>query len=165
MITISEATTKDFELIREIADKAWPVTYGKILSKSQIDYMLDAFYSEEVLNDNITNRGHHFLLLKEDTFYCGFASYEHHYLNTNGTRLHKLYFLPETQGKGFGKLLLDRVVTLSKENYSVLLSLNVNRFNPAFTFYQKMGFEIVAEEDLEIGQGYLMEDYKMEMPL
>jgi len=28
-----------------------------------------------------------------------------------------------------------------------------------------MGFEIFAEEDLDIGNGYLMEDYKMEKRL
>jgi GNAT superfamily N-acetyltransferase len=165
MITISEATTKDFKVIREIAYATWPVTYGAILSKAQIDYMLGILYSEETLTDNLINKGHHFLLLKEKNNCLGYASYEHHYLNTNITRLHKLYFLPETQGKGMGKLMLERIFALAKENKSDKISLNVNRFNKAFVFYQKMGFEIVAEEDLEIGNGYLMEDYKMELKL
>jgi GNAT superfamily N-acetyltransferase len=165
MITISEATTKDFKVIREIAYGTWPVTYGEILSKAQIDYMLGILYSEETLTDNLINKGHHFLLLKEKNNCLGYASYEHHYLNTNITRLHKLYFLPETQGKGMGKLMLERIFALAKENKSDKISLNVNRFNKAFVFYQKMGFEIVAEEDLEIGNGYLMEDYKMELKL
>ena len=76
--------------------------------------------------------------------------------------MHKIYLLPETQGKGFGNFLLERIVALAKENQSDRISLNVNRFNKACAFYQKMGFEIVAQEDLEIGNGYLMEDYKME---
>jgi ribosomal protein S18 acetylase RimI-like enzyme len=41
----------------------------------------------------------------------------------------------------------------------------VNRFNKAVSFYQKMGFEIVGEEDVELDHGYLMEDYKMEFKL
>ena len=139
MITISEATIKDIKVIREIAFKTWPVTYGEILSRAQIDYMLDLFYSEE--------------------------TYEHHYLNSNSTRLHKFYLLTEHQGKGMGKLMLDKIVALAKENRSDKLSLNVNRFNKAFVFYQKMGFEIIAEEDIPIGQGYLMEDYIMEKQL
>ena len=165
MITINKATTKDIQVIRDIAYITWPVTYGEILSSTQIDYMLDAFYSEETLTDNLTNKGHRFLLLKEGAYCLGFASYEHHYLNTNCTRLHKLYLLPDTQGKGLGKLMLDRILVIAKENQSDKISLNVNRFNKAFIFYQKMGFEIVAEEDLAIGQGYLMEDYKMEIRL
>jgi len=60
---------------------------------------------------------------------------------------------------------LDSIVVLAKENHSETISLNVNRFNKAFAFYKKMGFEIVAEENIEIGNGYLMEDYKMEKKL
>jgi len=165
MITISEATIKDIKVIREIAFKTWPVTYGEILSRAQIDYMLDLFYSEETLTDKLVNIGHDFLVLKENEICLGFASYEHHYLNSNCTRLHKLYFLPEYQGKGMGKLMLDKIVALAKENRSDKLSLNVNRFNKAYVFYQKMGFEIIAEEDISIGQGYLMEDYIMEKQL
>jgi GNAT superfamily N-acetyltransferase len=165
MITISEATIKDIKVIREIAFKTWPVTYGEILSRAQIDYMLDLFYSEETLTDKLANIGHDFLVLKENEICHGFASCEHHYLNSNCTRLHKLYFLPEYQGKGMGKLMLDKIIALAKENRSDKLSLNVNRFNKAFVFYQKMGFEIIAEEDISIGQGYLMEDYIMEKQL
>ena len=165
MITISEATIKDIKVIREIAFKTWPVTYGEILSKAQIDYMLDLFYSEETLTDKLANKRHHFFVLKKNEICLGFASYEHHYLNSNSTRLHKFYLLTEHQGKGMGKLMLDKIVALAKENRSDKLSLNVNRFNKAFVFYQKMGFEIIAEEDIPIGQGYLMEDYIMEKQL
>ena len=163
MITISEATIKDIKVIREIAFKTWPVTYGEILSKAQMDYMLDLFYSEETLTDKLVNKRHHFLVLKENEICLGFASYEHHYLNSNFTRLHKFYLLTEHQGKGMGKLMLDKIVALAKENRSDTLSLNVNRFNKAFAFYQNLGFQIVAEEDISIGHGYLMEDYKMEL--
>lgn len=161
MITISEATIEDLETIQAIASKTWPVTYGEILSKDQIDYMLEKMYSNDTLANNI-NKGHRFILVKENLVCLGFASFEHGYLKANCTRLHKLYLLPETQGKGLGKLLLERIVFLAKENHSDRISLNVNKFNKAYTFYKKMNFEVVAEEDLDIGNGYLMEDYKME---
>ncbi|MFM9827019.1 GNAT family N-acetyltransferase [Flavobacterium sp.] len=165
MITITIATPKDFETIESIARQTWLSTYGEILSKAQIEYMLQAMYSNPVLNDNYLNKNHRFLLLNEFENSIGFASYEHHYLDTNSTRLHKLYLFPENQGKGLGKLLLDRILALAKENRSEKISLNVNRFNKAYLFYQKMGFEIVAEENLFIGNGYFMEDYKMEFKL
>lgn len=164
MTTISEATIEDFEAIRRIAHTTWPVAYGEILSKAQLDYMLEKMYSDAALLGNL-NKGHHFVLVKEDSVCLGFASYEHHFLNEKCTRLHKIYLLPETQGKGLGKMLLERIVALAKENHSERISLNVNRFNKAFDFYKKMGFEVVAEEDLDIGNGYLMEDYKMELKI
>ena len=164
MITISEATIADFETIRSIAHTTWPVTYGEILSKEQLDYMLDKMYSDATLLENL-NKGHHFILINKDSVCLGFASFEHRYLNEKCTRLHKIYLLPETQGKGMGKMLLEQITALAKENQSEIISLNVNRFNKAHAFYKKMGFQVVAEEDLAIGNGYLMEDYKMELKI
>ena len=73
--------------------------------------------------------------------------------------------MPETQGKGIGKLLIDHVEVLAVANESETLSLNVNRFNKAQFFYKKLGFEIVAEEDVPLDHGYLMEDFIMEKSL
>lgn len=165
MLLISEATTADFKTIQEIAYQSWPDTYGAILSKEQIDYMLDLFYSEETLSENLNKKGHHFILVQEDAACLGFASYEHNYLNQNNTRLHKIYLVPEAKGKGAGKLLIDTIENLGRENQSNALSLNVNRSNNALTFYQKMGFTVVSEEDIELDFGYLMEDYVMEKQL
>lgn len=165
MITISEATIEDFETIRKIAYATWPVTYGEILSKAQLDYMLEMIYSEAALMDSFKSKGHHFILVNEDSIPLGFASYEHHYLNTNTTRLHKLYLLPESQAKGMGKMVIDKIVALAKENQCGIISLNVNKFNMSHAFYTKMGFEVIAQEDIEIGNGYLMEDYRMEKKL
>ncbi|MFV5684234.1 GNAT family N-acetyltransferase [Flavobacterium sp. GB2R13] len=165
MITIKEASIADLNAIQGIAYKSWPDTYGAILSQEQIDFMLNLWYTSDVLIDNMTNKGHFFLLAFDGTVCLGFASYEHNYLNKNVTRLHKIYLLPEAQGKGAGKILIDTIENLAKENHSVAISLNVNKFNKAFTFYQKIGFKIVDEYDTEIGNGYLMEDYIMQKDL
>jgi GNAT superfamily N-acetyltransferase len=165
MISISEAKPSDFPVIREIAQITWPVAYGSIISKAQLDYMLEKFYSDASLNDNFSTKNHRFLLIKEENNCLGFASYEHHYLGGNKTRLHKIYLLPESQRKGAGKLLLAEVEKLALENNDTIISLNVNRFNSAFNFYKKLGFEKVGEEDIELDFGYLMEDYNLEKKL
>jgi ribosomal protein S18 acetylase RimI-like enzyme len=165
MLQITEATTKNLKKIRDIAYGSWPATYGEILSKEQIDYMLDLFYSDETLTKNLNEKSHHFILVHDNSNCIGFASYEHNYLDKNKTRLHKIYLLPEAQGKGAGKLLIDTIENLAKVNNSEAISLNVNKFNKALSFYQKNGFEIVSEEDIELDFGYLMEDYIMEKKL
>jgi len=161
MIQIVEATPADYAVIRRLAYEIWPGTYGHILSKTQLDYMLDAFYSIENLTE-CAAKNHHFLLVKDSQRDIGFMSYEHGYKGKPATRIHKIYVLPETQGKGIGKLLIERAETLAKAAKSDVLSLNVNRFNNAVSFYKKLGFGIVGEEDIEIGHGYLMEDFMME---
>ncbi|HKO76919.1 MAG TPA: GNAT family N-acetyltransferase [Flavobacterium sp.] len=165
MITINEASIVDFVTIQNIAHQTWPIAYGEILSKAQLDYMLDAFYNEEALKDSVANKGHHFILANEGEDTLGFASYEHHYNQKQQTKIHKIYILPKTQGKGIGKKLIDFIEKVAKENDSNALSLNVNRFNKALHFYQKLGFEIVEEVNIELDHGYLMEDYVLEKPI
>jgi len=161
-MTVRQANEADFATIRDIAFKTWPEAYGEILSPDQLQYMLHAFYSDAALFENYTKKHHRFLLLLENEEALGFASYEHHYQSLPVTRLHKIYLLPQSQGKGAGKLLMETVEKRAVANGSKVISLNVNRFNKAQIFYRKHGFEIVGEEDIDIGRGYLMEDFKME---
>ncbi|GGF15740.1 GNAT family N-acetyltransferase [Flavobacterium limi] len=165
MITILEATTKDIKIIQEITYKTWPITYSKILSKKQLDYMLDLIYSDEALSSQIEKKEQLFYLISEDEINLGFIGIEHHYKNETVTRIHKIYLLPETQGKGIGKKVIEEIQKLALENHSTSLSLNVNRFNSALSFYKKIGFQIIGEVNIDIGNGYLMEDYVMEKKL
>jgi ribosomal protein S18 acetylase RimI-like enzyme len=165
MITISEATSEDFKSVQQIVDQTWPVAYGEILEKAQLDYMIATFYSDEALRSSVLERGHHFLMAKEGDVSLGFASYEHISNKKSVTKIHKIYILPHTQGKGMGKKLIAAIEAIARRNHSQALSLNVNRFNTALGFYQKLGFEIVGEEDIKLDHGYLMEDYMMEKGL
>ncbi|HEX8576555.1 MAG TPA: GNAT family N-acetyltransferase [Flavobacterium sp.] len=162
MITIETAAIADLNVVRKIAYKTWPDTYGKIVSAAQIDYMLESLYSIETLSANVTEKGHYFLLVKEEDNYLGFASYEHNYNAGPVTKIHKIYILPEAQGKGVGKMLIHKVADLAKEAGIERLCLNVNRHNKARFFYEKLGFTIVAEELVPLNHGYVMDDYIME---
>jgi ribosomal protein S18 acetylase RimI-like enzyme len=47
-------------------------------------------------------------------------------------------------------------------NNQEALLLNVNKNNNAQYFYNKLGFIISKEEVIDIGNGYVMDDYVME---
>ena len=164
MVTIKECFPNELNIIQDIAYKTWPVTYALILSDVQLDYMLQLFYSLDGLNKNLED-GHHFLLALEDGNALGFASYVNRYQNQLVTRIPKIYILPEAQGRGIGKLLIDEVARQATKAQSQKLSLNVNRSNNAVGFYKKIGFEITGEEDIKLDHGYLMEDFIMEKQL
>ena len=161
MITISEAGLHDIKIIQEITNITWPITYGEILSQTQLEYMLDLFYSDEALTKQIENTEQLFYLISDSESTIGFIGIEHSYKNEAVTKIHKIYLLPETQGKGYGKKVFEFIEKLALENKSNELLLNVNRFNTALNFYKKLGFEIKETVDIEIGNGYLMEDYVM----
>lgn len=161
---IRKAGLVDFEIINTLAVKTWPDAYGKILSQEQITYMLDEMYSLTAITDQISIKGHHFLILSDGQKNLGFASYELNYLS-GVTKLHKLYVLPETQGTGAGRLLIAKVENAAMANGNDKMLLNVNRYNNAVNFYLKSGYVKIREEDINIGNGYLMEDFVMEKQL
>lgn len=165
MITITAATINDIKQIQNIVNITWPITYGEILSKEQLDYMLGLFYSTEALNEQYNKKIQLFYMIDEDETNIGFIGIEHNYNGEAVTKIHKIYLLPETQGKGIGKKVIDEIGKLALKNNSKALLLNVNRFNSALGFYKKIGFEVKEEVDIEIGNSYLMEDYVMEKKL
>jgi len=164
MYTIREATVADVETIRRIADKTWWPTYGPILTNEQITYMLTVLYTTEKIHSQISTGEQSFLLLTEDGEPVAFAAYSPREENPDIYKLHKLYCLPQTQGKGYGKILIDAVADKVKVAGKNILDLNVNRYNKARTFYEKMGFEVVYEEDIAIGE-YWMNDFVMRKQL
>ncbi|MFC4815653.1 GNAT family N-acetyltransferase [Flavobacterium sp. GCM10023249] len=159
-----EATKEQLAIVRDLAYAIWPATYGEILSKEQLEYMLDNFYAISSLEEQINN-GHVFLLIQDEGVNLGFAAYEVNCKDSGKTKLHKIYVLPQTQGKGLGKLLLTEVENRAKAAQNTHLFLNVNKYNNAQEFYKAKGFIIAYEEVIDIGQGYVMDDYVMEKPL
>lgn len=160
MTEIVIATQQDYKIIDSLAKIIWPHTYNKILSQEQSDYMYDMMYSASAYNEQLALKNHHYLLARNGKNYLGFAAYE---LNAfyETTKIHKLYVLPETQGTGTGTLLLSKIEKIAKKHGSTKITLNVNRYNSAVDFYLKHGFAKAGEVDVEIGNGYLMEDFIM----
>lgn len=159
---IRSATTEDIELIRELTFQVWPQTYANILSKEQIDYMLDMMYSPQSLQQQMEN-GAQFIIVYEMEKPVGFASYQE--IKPAMYKLHKLYVLPSQQGKGTGRLLVEYICSVITEKKATALQLQVNRNNNAKTFYEKLGFAVVEEIVLDIGGGFIMDDYIMEKKL
>jgi diamine N-acetyltransferase len=164
MYSIRQATIGDLETIRQIAEDTWWATYSPILEKEQIRFMLDMIYSVENISAQLAQGTQTYLLLIENGKPVAFASYSPREEDPNIYKLHKLYCLPETQGKGYGKILINEVGNKTIEAGKHTLDLNVNRHNKATNFYEKMGFRIAYEEDIPIGK-YWMNDYVMRKEL
>jgi ribosomal protein S18 acetylase RimI-like enzyme len=71
--------------------------------------------------------------------------------------------LPETQGTGLGRQFFELVKEKAIENNQKAIFLNVNKQNHAIHFYTKLGFTKVKDEVIDIGEGYVMDDYVMEI--
>ena len=162
-LEIRPADTDDINIIGWLAQQIWPVAYRDIITRAQLEYMLQLIYSPDSLREQM-RLSHQFLIAELDEEPVGFASYSS--LTEPGVfKLHKLYVLPELHGKGLGKALLDFVTDAVIPLGATTLRLNMNRHNKAKTFYERNGFKIVGEEDVDIGNNYFMNDYVMEKKL
>ncbi len=151
--------------VQSIAYRTWPSTFGEILSPEQISYMLKMMYDVSVLESQ-WQKGHTFLLAEENGQEMGFAGFELNYSESPKAKLHKIYLLPAAQGKGIGKALILEVANRAREAGQKSLLLNVNKYNQkAIEFYQRIGFNEIFKEVIDIGNGYVMDDVVMELGL
>lgn len=165
MIPVCKVGSESIPIIQELAEKTWRVAYSSIISPEQMNYMLELFYSAAALEKQM-EEGHQFIIAKENNKPIGFASYSVKSDTERDTyRLHKIYIDPLQQGKGIGKLLIGFIINDIIYYDAANLELNVNRHNKALDFYQKIGFKIVKEEDINIGSGYFMNDYVLNLHL
>jgi ribosomal protein S18 acetylase RimI-like enzyme len=152
---------KELSILEDLARRIWPHTYSEIITKEQMEFMLNWMYSTETLTQQ-WKAGHEFYLISKVNTDIGFIAIEQagHEMKVN-----KLYVLPEVQGCGAGKRLMEKAIERAKDKKCTHLFLQVNRANKAKFFYDKLGFTIRSEEDFDIGNGYFMNDYIMELPL
>jgi ribosomal protein S18 acetylase RimI-like enzyme len=121
-------------------------------------------YDLTSLSNQIQN-GQQFILAKDDAGYQGYASYEINYKKIGVTKIYKIYVLPSAQGKGVGKKLINCMAAIARQNNNQTLALNVYRKNPAIEFYEKIGFKKIREVDIDAGNGFMFDDFEMEMSL
>jgi diamine N-acetyltransferase len=158
---IKKAGIAEIGIIKNLAETIWPICYADIISAGQLQYMLQLIYSEDALLAQI-EKGHQFIIAWGNDTPIGFASYSVKNETENTTyRLHKIYVLPNTPIKGIGSTLLTYVCEASSKQGATMLELNVNKYNNAIEFYTKKGFTILKEEVIDIGEGYVMDDYVM----
>ena len=161
MILLRHGKEKDLSVIQEIARLTWGPAYGAIIGQEQIDYMLEKMYNKGVLLEQFLE-GYTFLIAEINAKDVGFASYSVTDPIHKIYKLHKLYVLPECHGKGVGKFLMNEVLDKVKAEGGLRLELNVNRENKAKDFYESAGFIIKETVNLDIGNGFFMNDYVMQ---
>lgn len=157
---IAPAGVGDLPAIASLAGVIWRTCYPGVISREQIEYMLDRMYARETLIAEI-RAGVRFdrLLLAGEL--VGFASYGPR-TNADVIKLHKLYLVPNLHGAGFGSRLLRHVMSESAKAGGRHLVLTVNKRNGrAIAAYHRNGFVITESVTVDIGGGFVMDDHVM----
>lgn len=158
-----KATEKDISLIQDLAKRSWENAYADILSKEQMEYMLNTMYSQAEILKHFDNPHYHYFLVFDEklNLWDGFLGYENHYENQT-TKLHRIYLVPESKGKGLGRNTLEFLNQRVKDAGDNRIVLNVNKYNSAKSFYESQGYKVYDKGVFDIGNGFVMDDYLME---
>lgn len=147
--------------IARLAGVIWHAHYPGIISTEQIDYMLAKMYSLETLREEIRLRAIRYERLLVGEEFAGFASHgptEQPKL----FKLHKIYLHPAWHGRGLGSLLLRHCEREACKLGADRLVLTVNKRNSkAIAAYQRNGFSITDSVVVNIGGGFVLDDYVM----
>ncbi len=161
-MTIIQAQVEHAAIIEDLAKRIWPIAYKNVISAEQIEYMLKWMYSRETVEKEI-QEGYVYYLAELDGEFVGYAGIS--ILDEKDVKLHKLYRLPDLKCKGIGYHLLNTCIAQAKAWNREYLILNVNKYNAAVKFYLRNKFAIRKEIVLDIGEGFVMDDYIMEIKL
>lgn len=162
MIYLKEAEDPDLPEIAELASKIWWDFYTPLLSDAQIRYMLERFYSEASLIRQ-TREGQHYFFIMHEMEKIGFVSFSQ--TGSHDFFIHKLYILTSEQRKKAGSSvisILEEMFCKRTDHAPYRIRLTVNRQNyTSVNFYFRNGFTIEKVEDIDIGEGYFMNDFIM----
>lgn len=160
--SIREMQRSDIPAVCALANAIWYEHYTSMISKAQIEYMLDKFGSEQVIQKEIEEEGHRYWVAESDGRLVGYVAV-HPTRNSDNWHIHKLYVDRACQGQGTGRKLVECVQEQCRPK---ILTLRVNRLNyTAINFYFRIGFSILKLDTKDIGEGFLMEDFIMKRAL
>ncbi len=153
--------SNDTQAVSTLAETIWRFHYVNILSAGQIDYMLAQRYPPQLIRKQLLDPAIWWRKLVLDNEMIGFSCYMC-IKASNQLKIDKLYIHCNHHRKGYGALLMaDAIGMMRKMNLQSLI-LTVNKYNQtAISAYQHYGFEITAESIVDIGNGFVMDDYLM----
>ncbi|WP_079912640.1 GNAT family N-acetyltransferase [Paenibacillus sp. 32352] len=153
-------TEEEVTDLARLAAEIWNEYFITIISREQIDYMVQKFQSYPALTDQLKHQGYEYYFMKLNGSNIGYMGVKQ---EEGKLFLSKLYILKEHRGRGFASRAMEFLVELCRKRGLSAIWLTVNRYNDAtIAVYEKKGFKKLRTQVADIGNGFVMDDYIME---
>lgn len=154
----------DILIVEELAAKIWNSHYTPIIGQDQVNYMLEKFQSYDAIKSQI-EKGADYYLISNGKNALGYLCLIPD-TATNKLMISKIYIDKNESGNGFGTQLINFTKNIAKEKNIKTVWLTVNKDNSnSINFYKNLGFKITKEAVMNIGNGFVMDDFVMEFNL
>lgn len=163
-LAIRPAGPDDIPLLNRLAHDIWWACYHGMIPDGQIRFMLDWMYAPDVIRRAIET-GTHWEIGELETTPIAYLSWSMS-PDSRTLHLHKLYLAPSFHRQGIGQALLEHVRTTARSMGASHVQLRVNRHNTrAQRAYQRAGFLHSHDVCEDIGNGFVMDDHVLILPL
>ena len=165
---------KDQELLADIAGKIWREYWPTIIGEAQTEYMIEKFQSLKAIRKYMKRHDYEywFLVATEDgdggtleKSIVGFTGGR----DEPGTKrffISKIYLVPEARGHGYARRIVEFYQDLCFARGHGAMYLTVNKHNDlGIRAYKGTGFETIDSVETDIGHGFVMDDYVMQLDL
>jgi len=156
------ATPAQWQTVAQLANEIWPSHYTPIIGSTQVAYMLERFQSARAIAAQVAG-GMDYCLIESSGEAVGYLAFE---LRGRELFLSKIYLRQSVRRGGLGRAAIDWLQSEAVKAGAESIGLTVNRHNQvALSFYRAVGFCIVGTQVAEIGNGYVMDDYLLQLRL
>ena len=155
------STPGQIEKVVQLAEVIWNEHYSAIIGSEQVKYMLNNFHSPSAISSEVGDENTHYYLI-----FCGedAVGYIAVKVEEQSLFLSKFYILSRERGNGIGSQSIKFIREFAKSNQLEKITLTINKENTrSIAVYKKIGFKITGEICADIGGGYVMDDYQMEL--
>ncbi len=155
--------TAQLDEVASMAREVWDEYYVPIIGRAQVDYMVAKFQTAEAMQSQIDS-GYEYFQIRQGGTNVGYAAIRHDATEAR-VFISKLYLLAAHRKSGAGRKALEVIEGMARERGATHLWLTVNKGNPSVRAYERLGFHIAEALVMDIGGGYVMDDYRMEKPV
>ncbi len=152
--------TKDtIQSVAMLAKEVWHQHFTPLIGFEQVKYMLDNFQSCEAITKQIENDNFTYFTVNETKKLLGYFAY---YFTDEYLYISKFYLKQDARGKGIAKKMLAFIEEKAIQEKLRAIQLNVFKGNDnTIEIYEKLGFEIIDKPQINIGNGFILDDYVM----
>ena len=147
--------------VAHLAREIWCEHYVPIIGQEQVDYMLGKFQSERAITEQ-TAEAYEYYIVTHHEKSVGYMAVVPK-MSEASLMLSKIYVKKSARGRGLGQKMLGFMENLCRHRNIKKIWLTVNKNNRhSISWYFRMGFINTASLIQDIGEGFVMDDYRME---
>lgn len=144
-----------------LAKIIWEEHFTPIIGEKQVAYMLDKFQSEHAMRQQMDSDGYEYYFFLWDGDKAGYTGVRK---DGDSLFLSKLYVKKEYRGRKISRAAIEFLLDYCHQENLKKIWLTCNKYNSnTLAVYKALGFTVARAQVTDIGEGYVMDDYVLEL--